>query len=54
VRDFAKEAGVKAFGSVLLAKQAGWVPHTEPAPVPEVVAPPPPIKQFKHLHLGKP
>ena len=42
VRDFAKEAGVKAFGSVLLAKQAGWVPHPEPAPVPEVVTPPPP------------
>lgn len=44
VRDFAKEAGIKAFGSLLHAKQAGWVPRKTAPEAPEA-APPPPVRE---------
>jgi len=40
VRDYAKEAGVKAFGGVRRAKWAGWVKKQTPVAIPDETLPP--------------
>ncbi|MBN1218552.1 MAG: baseplate J/gp47 family protein [Anaerolineae bacterium] len=40
VRDYAKEAGVKAYGSLQVAKWAGWVTSTAPVASPDATLPP--------------
>jgi hypothetical protein len=40
VRDYAREAGVKAFGSVSSAKRAGWVTRKAPVTPPDKTSPP--------------
>jgi hypothetical protein len=40
VRDFAREAGIKAFGNLYSAKWAGWVTTETPVAVPEETLPP--------------
>jgi hypothetical protein len=40
VRDYAKEAGVKAFGSLSSAKRAGWVMRKAPVIPPDETSPP--------------
>ncbi|MCK6627255.1 MAG: baseplate J/gp47 family protein [Anaerolineae bacterium] len=40
VRDFAREAGVKAFGNLQLAKWSGWVTAETPVATPETTLPP--------------
>lgn len=41
VRDYAREAGVKAFGSVWRAKWAGWIKKQTPVASPQETLPPP-------------